>query len=83
MRAMLLGVRRVDMTDRQTGELIKGYTCHISYPSQGVQGEEVDRRFVSDSLANFCEFVPVVGQMVNIDFTPRGKVSMIAMCNDK
>ena len=83
MQAMLHGVRRVDMTDQQTGRPVRGFTCFISYPSEGVQGEETERKFISDDLAASCAWSPEVGKLLNLDFTPRGKVSSVSTVREK
>lgn len=83
MQAMLHGVRRVDMSDSQTGRQVRGFTCFISYPSEGVQGEEVDRKFISDDIATSSAWSPEVGKPVMIDFTPKGKVSSISTVREK
>lgn len=83
MRAYLHGVRRVDMTDRETGRKISGFTCHYSYPEDGVQGVAVDHRFVSDELAASCAWSPAVDKMIQLDFTPKGKVCGVRTINDK
>lgn len=83
MRAFLHGVRRVDMTDRETGQRIRGFTCFISYPSEGVQGEETERKYISDEIAASSAWSPEVGRPVMIDFTPKGKVSAISTVREK
>lgn len=83
MQAMLHGVRRVDMTDQQTGRQIKGYSCFISFTSEGVLGVETAKQFVSDDLAASCAWSPEVGKLVMIDFTPKGKVSAISSVCEK
>lgn len=83
MRAFLHGVRRIDMTDQQTGRQVRGFTCFISYPSEGVQGEEVDRKFISDDIVTSSAWSPEVGRPVMIDFTPKGKVSTISTVREK
>lgn len=82
MRAYLHGVRRVDMKD-DSGRNIKGFTCFFSYPSDGVEGEEVDRKFISDELASSCAWSPAVGKMIELDFTPKAKVCGIRTVNEK
>lgn len=82
MRAYLHGVRRVDMRD-DSGRSVQGFTCFFSYPSEGVQGEEVDRKFISDDLATKCSWSPSVGKMIELDFTPKGKVCGIRTVNEK
>lgn len=83
MRAFLHGVRRVDMTDQQTGRQVRGFTCFISYPSEGIQGEETDRKFISDEIAASSAWSPEVGKPVMIDFTPKGRVSSIQTVREK
>lgn len=83
MQAMLHGVRRVDMTDQQTGRQIKGYSCFISFTSEGVVGVETAKQFVSDDLAASCAWSPDVGKLLNLDFTPKGKVSAISTVREK
>ena len=83
MQAMLHGVRRVDMTDQQTGRSISGYSCFISFTSEGVVGVETAKQFVSDDLAASCAWSPEVGKLLNLDFTPKGKVSAISTVREK
>lgn len=83
MQAMLHGVRRVDMTDQQTGRQIKGFSCFISFTSEGVTGVETAKQFISDDLAASCAWSPEVGKLVMIDFTPKGKVSAISAVHEK
>lgn len=83
MQAMLHGFRRIDMTDQQTGRLIGGYSCFISYPSEGVVGLETSKQFVSDDLAKANSWTPEVGKMLNLDYTPKGRVSAISTVREK
>lgn len=83
MRAFLHGVRRIDMTDQQTGRPVRGFTCFLSYPSEGIQGEETDRKYISDDICAASHWSPEVGKPVLIDFTPKGKVSSIQTVREK
>lgn len=83
MQAMLLGVRRVDMTDQKSGRPIKGFSCFIAFPSEGVEGEETSKVFVSDDFASLCAWSPEVGMPVNLDFTPKGKICRIETIRSK
>lgn len=83
MQAMLHGFRRVDMLDRETGRPVKGYSCFISFTSEGVQGVETAKQFISDDLASSCSWRPEVGKLLSLDFTPRGKVSSISTVREK
>lgn len=80
MKATFLGCRRVDMTDSSTQRRISGYSCFLAYPSQGVQGEEASKQFLSDEFCASSQVNPpsLVGKKVSVDFTPRGKISSIA-----
>lgn len=82
MQAMLHGYRCVDMQDKD-GRVIKGFSCFISYPSNGVEGEECSKVFVSQELANTCTWSPTVGKLVNVEFTPKGRISSIATVREK
>lgn len=83
MRAMLHGVRYVDMVDEATKRPIRGFSCFVGYPVEGVEGQETTKFFVSQELASSCGWSPSVGRFVDIDFTPRGKVCGIATVHEK
>lgn len=82
MQAYLYGSRRVDMVDGNGGA-IKGFSCFIGYPADGVEGDEVSKVFVSDSMAGKCGWHPMVGSLVNVDFTPKGRLSSISTVKEK
>ena len=77
MQAMLHGFRYVDMKN-ESGQEIKGFSCFLGYPSSGVEGEECSKVFVSQEIANATAWSPTVGKPVNVEFTPKGKVSSVA-----
>ena len=83
MQAMLHGFRRVDIVDRKTGAPVKGYSVFISYPSPGVQGLECAKQFVFDDVASASGWSPVLDCLVNLDFTPKGKVCGISTVREK
>lgn len=82
MQAYLYGVRRVDMTDDQ-GRKVQGFSCFIGYPAAGVEGDEVSKIFVSDAMAQQCAWSPAVGTLLNVDFTPKGRLSAISTVKEK
>lgn len=82
MQAYLHGVRRVDMTDAN-GKQVQGFSCFIGYPADGVEGDEVSKVFVSDTMAQRCAWHPMVGSLVNVDFTPKGRLSAISTVKEK
>lgn len=79
MQAYLYGVRRVDMEDNN----VHGFSCFIGYPVDGVDGDEVSKVFVSDSMAQKFAFSPRVGSLVDVDFTPKGRLSSISTVKEK
>lgn len=81
MRAMLHGFRRVDMKN-ENDQPIKGFSCFIGYPADGVEGQEVTKVFVSDNICLSSGFSPRVGD-VELEFTPKGRVSSVRMINSK
>lgn len=83
MQAMLHGYRRIDMTDRDTGRQIKGLSCYISYPEDGVEGRMVSKQFVSDALISDCRWSPEIGKPVNFEINFRGKVSGVSTVHEK
>lgn len=83
MQAMLHGFRRVDMVDDRTGQPINGYSCFVSYTSDGVEGVETAKQWVSAQLAAECKWHPEVGKLIQLDYTPKGKVSSISTVQEK
>lgn len=83
MKAMLHGYRRVDMTDRDTGRVVQGYSCYISYPSDGIVGVETAKQWISDDMARACNWAPEVNCYIDLDFTPRGRVCGVVTVKDK
>lgn len=76
MKCTLYGFRRVDMTDER-GRQIKGNSIFVGYPSNGVEGHETTKLFVSDDMAYLTNWVPAVGAELELDFTPRGRLSAV------
>lgn len=83
MQAMLHGFRRVDMTDRETGRVVQGYSCFISYPSDGVVGMETAKQWISDDMAQACKWRPEINCLLNLDFTPKGRVCGVSTVHEK
>ena len=82
MQAMLYGVRRVDMQDDR-GNVVRGFSCFIGYSAPGVIGFETQKVFVNDDLAAECAWSPSAGKLVNVDFTPKGKVCGISNVDEQ
>ena len=82
MQAYVYGFRRVDMEDQNGGQ-IKGFSTFLGYVSPGVEGYEVSKVFVSDKLARDCGWSPMAGKVVNVEFTPKGRLASITPVRDK
>lgn len=80
MRGKMLGFRRVDMMDDRNRPIV-GHSCFVGYPSRGVEGMETTKVFVSDELAAFYKFVPLVNGEVDLQFDPRGRLAGISNVN--
>lgn len=80
MRAMLHGFRRVDM--EADGRKISGFSCFIGYPADGVEGQEVTKVFISDTICRSSAFSPRIGE-IELDTTPKGKVAGVRLINAK
>lgn len=81
MRAMLHGFRRVDM-ENENGQPIKGFSCFVGYPVDGVEGQEVTKVFISDNICRASGFSPRLGE-VELDTTPKGKLTAVRMISAK
>lgn len=83
MQVQLIGARRVDIVDNKDGKEVHGFTCFISYPSEGVDGLMADRKFIADDFAAKFSWRPEVGKLVNMDFTPQGKLGGLSTVREK
>lgn len=79
MQTYLYGSRRVDMEDNN----VHGFSCFIGYSADGVEGDKASEVFASDSMAGKCGWHPMVGSLVNVDFTPKGRLSSISTVKEK
>lgn len=43
----------------QNGGQVKGFSCFIGYPADGVDGDEVSKVFVSDSMSRNVLALPL------------------------
>lgn len=82
MQGYLYGSRRVDMTDDK-GKQVQGFSCFIGCPAAGVEGDEVSKVFVSDSVAQQGAWHPMAGSLVNVDFAPKGRLSSVSAVKEK
>ena len=56
---------------------------HLDVYKRQVQGDEVSKVFISDDLAQSNAWSPAVGKLVNVEFTPKGKISIIKTVQEK
>lgn len=81
MRVMIHGYRRVDMEDEK-GRPINGFSCFCGYPLDGVEGQQVDKIFVSDTICRASGFSPRLGE-AEMDTTPKGRLIGARMISAK
>lgn len=82
MQKYLCGVRRLDMMDDE-GRKVQGFSCFIGCPAADVEGDEVSKVFVSDAMAQQGAWHPMVSSRVNVDFTPKGRLSFVSAVKEK
>lgn len=70
----LIGIRKVDFTDRQTGNRILGNTIYVTCPEDGVVGVSGRKYFVSSRI-DISSFK--IGDNIDIFFNDKGKVQSI------
>lgn len=73
MKVKLYGYREVDMT-ADDGRRINGVSLYIGYPNDGVVGEQTAKVFINNVLRTSEGFVPHVGDALNIEYGPNGRV---------
>lgn len=72
----VLGFRAVDFTDK-SGNRITGYSLYLCRPGgKGMEGDECQKIFVSD---RYVQYVPALGDLVQISFNRYGKVSGVEL----
>lgn len=62
MKVKLVGVQRVDFTNRETGEQVKGQKLHVTCPVVG------DKNFVGSEVSTIflCSDNPLVNSVANL-----------------
>ena len=77
MKAILVGYRDVNFTNKDTGEVISGQSIFIEFEESGVAGLATTKIFLpSDKRLTPAPSLPTT---VNIEFNMRGKVQSIAV----
>lgn len=72
----VMGYRPVDFTDN-TGKRITGYSLFLCRPGgKGMEGDECQKLFISDQ---HVEYVPALGDSIQIVYNRFGKVSGIQL----
>lgn len=77
-RCKLIGVQYLDF-ESNDGKLIKGLKLHLSYPSDGIYGEKVDTKFISDKAcskigSSVDNLIDLVGDEIELLLNPDGKL---------
>ena len=74
MRAYARGIKQLDFTTKE-GERVKGTQVFVSYPSDGVVGEIVDKIFLREGFTLPPELAP--GKVIDIYCDTKGHVEHI------
>lgn len=77
MKVNLYGYRRVDFPN-ENGERVVGYSCFIGYPDDGVVGNVTVKQWISENVAQACNWVPPKPPAVLlVDYTPSRRVCCV------
>lgn len=77
MKATIIGFRNYSFTSEKDGRLVEGTTLHMAKEKYGVTGKEGFKASISRTLAERCNFIPVVGTDVEVEYDDRGKITGI------
>lgn len=77
----IIGIESVHFTPKNSDKKIAGIKVHVGIPMppKKGQGEEVDSFFLSDAKLAALDFVPAVGQTVEVLYNKYGKVSTLRL----
>lgn len=75
MKAILVGYRDVNFTDRESGNSISGQSLFIEYDEVGVHGLATAKIFLPAEKRIVP--APAVPASINIEFNMRGKVQSV------
>lgn len=75
MKAILVGYRDVNFTNKDTGEVISGQSIFIEYEDFNVHGLATTKIFLPSDMR--LTPAPSLPTTVNIEFNMRGKVQSI------
>lgn len=79
MKMKVLGVQPVNYDSKKTGEHVSGSSLHVVYNDAQVQGQAVDKVFISSRLNLPAMALISVGSDINIEYNGRGYVQDIAL----
>lgn len=73
----VIGMRRVDFS-AQDGNRITGYSLYCTFPiGKGGTGEGCDKIFLSDNKIAQSNYLPQVGDEINVSYNRFGKVDAV------
>lgn len=84
MKCVLLGFKKVNFTNDNTGEVIEGVKVFFAYPEEKTVGREADGKFISQNVFDSFGFkaeqlAAAVDDTVNIEFNKYGKICGIEL----
>lgn len=77
MKAILVGYRDVNFTDKESGNSISGQSIFIEYEEDGVHGLATTKIFLPSSKR--LTPAPSLPTTVNIEFNMRGRVQSVSV----
>lgn len=80
MKVQVFGVQRVEFTDKDTGEHVTGTRLHVCFKDAYVDGQAVDKIFISDrlGLSVVSEIKP--GMTVDLEYNNRRRLCDVLLC---
>lgn len=78
MKAVLLGMKKVNFTDKKTGELIVGTSLYYAYEEEGTVGRACENKFIKNGSLTLPENL-TVGCTLSLDFSGKGKLNEISV----
>lgn len=79
MKYEVLGTQAVDYISRKTGNPVKGMTLYVRYKDAQVHGDATANIFVSDNLNISCVADIKPGNVVDVEYSPRGYVAGLSL----
>ena len=71
----IVGIRPYNFKDRETGDLVEGYSIYLQWVADGVAGVQCEA--VSISMSKLDGYDPALGDVVRVGYNKYGKADFI------